>query len=309
MTLNDWRSRGAYTVSACGKRGVTIDTNKSEIRGALLCDVEYLLDHMTEHKLSIRASIMSNNWTSPSWLYTTLYYWSFFAAVCFTRLLGNTIWFLDKAASRIFAQIGPVAAEPPAGGAFALSLSDTGYLDTCQVELLLASGRLHDAVWVKMEALARDAFIRANPETNSEEHLVWRCIIDVISLLGVRWLSDLRNLVNYRPGEGYLDITRANVVESLVALRSGSPYTWPILVEELRQAVARMRTDMTVRSDVKFLSRTAVVFTIVFSTLVEDLHLDVLGRVDGDFRWLNERTALVNRQGALAGGNVWPLRA
>jgi hypothetical protein len=61
------------------------------------------------------------NITMRAWLAVTTYYWGFFAAIAFSRLLGRTTWFLDRPTVTNFQTLAPSPGLGPGAGAYRMS--------------------------------------------------------------------------------------------------------------------------------------------------------------------------------------------
>ena len=92
-SLSQWLGSGYYLCSAAGQSAIALEASTNDIGAALLGDAEYFLDQAAEHKATALSLIRATDWTSPSWLLVTVYYWAYFSALALSRLTGGTAWF------------------------------------------------------------------------------------------------------------------------------------------------------------------------------------------------------------------------
>lgn len=299
-TLNEWRTRGSYQVLTCSRARVLLQTSETDIKSALFCDAEYLLDHAAEHRMSVKLQVQHDLWASPTWTFVTVYYWSFFSALAITRLVAKTTWFLDKDSASIFQTLASSPTGAPPGGAFNLDLLSSPSIGFCQILLKPMDKRLHEGIWLRLANLIESVFLAADGASNVDEFRFWLCLRSTTTLLDPRWMSDLRNSLNYRPGSGYLEVTQNNQVETLRTLRRYE-WTFSTLLDVLEQHTAELKADPGLRSDKSFLTRLAAPFSIAINAIAEELHADLIGRISGDTRWAEMRARFIRSKGA-----AWP---
>lgn len=99
--LTQWRDNGSYIVTNISPRRIHLAASRDEVAGVLLTDAEYHLDHAAEHQACLWHELQSQRWRSPAWFIVTSYYWAFFLAMAATRLLGRTVWYLDRGSQEL----------------------------------------------------------------------------------------------------------------------------------------------------------------------------------------------------------------
>ncbi|QYG05647.1 hypothetical protein [Janthinobacterium sp. PAMC25594] len=112
--LNNWRMNGAYSFHSATSKSFKLVVNSREYAAVIFADAQHLLNHASEH----RAHVLDNSLTtepSPSWTFVSLYYFSLFIAMAWSRVSNNAVLYLDKDAIKEFC--GTVVGLP-GGGAF-----------------------------------------------------------------------------------------------------------------------------------------------------------------------------------------------
>ena len=306
VPLHAWRSQGAFTVLACTKSEITIETAGTEIGSVLLADAEHLLDHAAEHRATVYDALKSGNWYSPAWVLVTTYYWSFFSALALTRLTGHTVWFLDRAALRDMRTLAGAAVQPSAGALY-LNVEPFVSATTREISLKPSKSQLHDALWRTTHGLIQNVSAQTNQNANGSEYRLWWSLARVAQLWGPDWPSKVRNAVNYRPGSCYREIVRRNRVDTMQRVRLGTPFEFTDLMELIEDDVLKIGTATAPNDALQFSSGLLGLFAIALSSLVEYLHADLILRQAGDQRWRELRRRFFTERCATATGSVWPV--
>jgi hypothetical protein len=309
VPLRKWRTVGYYTVSSANASGFSLIAANEEIGGALLSDVEHLLDHAAEHQVLICTTINLANWSSPAWLVVTFYYWSFFLAMSLTRLLGKTVWYLDHDAVQWFSKSAPDAPQKKVGtGSFSLTCGTP--LNGAEREVVIAKSkesRLHEHLWKLLFSMCASK-LSAYPGGTLDilEERLFTCIQRSSAKLGPDWPSSLRNLINYRPGFAYDTVRRTRVLDNFDYLRGYNCCPVPLLIDRLENNLALVHSSNSIASHPKIVSRMLVDFTFLLNAFVFELYSDLLLRNGLDSRWKNNRDRFLKGNGLLCDGGFWP---
>jgi len=299
--LHDWRIKGTFQVNTCSKKLITIETAGIEIGSTLLADVEYLLDHAAEHQAAIHDSLTIANWYSPAWTLVTTYYWSFFSALALSRLVGRSVWFLDRAALIQLEGLSGSGSHPPPG---AMYLNVGGFVSATNREVTLEPSRtkFHEAAWLAVHKLISDVFAHADEASNPLEYRLWWSLKRAGERLGTAWPSVVRNKVNYRPGWGYREVRRDRV-DTMKKMRQSSPLTFAALAEDLENQVIAIRANIeSLGAESQLLGS----FTLALSALVKALHEETVTRQNGDQRWGRLRNAFYDDRCSTGDNPTWP---
>jgi hypothetical protein len=216
--LNNWRVTGAYSCSASSTHSFTLNVNPREYAGVIFAEAQHLLNQASEHRAHILNFQNSPNDPSPSWLFVSLYYYSLYIAMAWTRVVNGGIIYLDRDSIRQYC--GSFSGNSFAGaGAFKATLNSDDSIGKYQVEMLKCkSSHFHEAVWIAVNnetALAANwtLSLSASRRQTPEEEVTLRAF----RLFGglnfkdaLVWPSKLRNAINYRPGFSYRSVVRNN---------------------------------------------------------------------------------------------------
>jgi hypothetical protein len=216
--LNNWRSTGAYSFSSSTKNSFTLIVNSREYAAAVFADAQHLLNHASEH----RAHLLDNSLPtepSPSWTMVSLYYFSLFIIMAFSRVANNAVLYLDRDAIREFC--GSVVGLP-GGGAFRAISSTDPLTGVTTVEFKKAStSHFHEAAWITLnnEVSSAEKWVAnlsASRNATSEEELELRALRLFSGFTfedPLIWPSRFRNAVNYRPGFSYRSVLKHNFLK------------------------------------------------------------------------------------------------
>ena len=116
-----WYPRGYFGVIGVNKNGFELQAATADIGSAILADVEHYLDSAAELQVSLWRHVNAANWLSPAWLMVTFYYWAYFLSLAMTRLLGQTVWFLNSENVKSLLALAPKTPKNPGAGCFVLS--------------------------------------------------------------------------------------------------------------------------------------------------------------------------------------------
>lgn len=218
--LNNWRVAGAYNCSASTAKSFTLDVNPREYAGVIFAEAHHLLNQASEHRAHIFNFHNSQNEPSPSWLFVSLYYYSLYIAMAWTRVVNGGIIYLDKDSIKQYcaSSSGIIYA---GAGAFKAALSSDDSLGKYQVEVIKCkSSHFHEAVWIAVNneitiAANWTLSLSASRRQTHEEEVTLRAL----RLFGglnfkdaLVWPSQLRNAINYRPGFSYRSIVKNNIL-------------------------------------------------------------------------------------------------
>lgn len=239
VSLSVWQKEGYYSVTSISKRRYTLITASADIGGALLGDVEHLLDSAAEHQASLWKHINTSEWLSPAWIVVTFYYWAFFLVLALTRMLGMSAWFLDKDVTRMFLKLSSSKTGSPGSGCFRFSCGPQVGVTEREVLLDKTGSRIHDEIWKLWFSLCQDKLQRLGTgSSNSLEERLFACMVRTRQNLGGEWPSSFRNVVNYRPGFAYSAVRRVRVLESFRHLGTRPIDDTASLVPCLRSSLA-----------------------------------------------------------------------
>lgn len=212
VNFSKWISSGSYLVSRHDSKGVYLVASTQDIGLALLRDVEFLVDACFEQLLDICTHSTSSD-QSAAWGVVTCYYYSFYAAQAFSRIIGRPITYLDEARINTLNAISPT---PMNIGAGSYSVAKVCDVSGTQAEFVLRKSKLrpHDAVWKGVFHLLNDFCITHKPSPRSSdivatqefqlfEALTSKHPFKAFEHGDYNWPSEVRYEANYRVGNAY----------------------------------------------------------------------------------------------------------
>jgi hypothetical protein len=216
--MNNWRVSGAYSFFGSTKNSFTLSVNSREYAAVIFADAQHLLNHASEH----RAHVLDNGLPtepSPSWTFVSLYYFSLFIAMAWSRVSNSSVLYLDKDSIREFCGS---AVTVPGGGAFCAVATTDPTTGATLVEFKKASAtHFHEAAWITLhngifsaEKWVKD--LSASRKATPEEELALRALRLFSGFTfedPLTWPSRLRNAVNYRPGYSYRSVIKHNFLK------------------------------------------------------------------------------------------------
>lgn len=310
VSLREWRTQGYYTVCSTVSRGWDLEAFADDLGGAMLTDAELLLDAIAEQQATIHRS-RALEWASPAWLTICGYYWAYYGAMALGRLIGDTIWFLDQAAvtGLTMMSLGRAVSAPRLGpGAYRIE-SKPG-VDPTKRRLEVRrekGGRLHDAVWYRIFAtLTQTSDMVQHGSRQGDEHSVYSAIQRACRQFGSSWPSDIRNLVNYRPGYAYGSVRRKNSIDTDVFVRSLKVTGIPEMVALFNREMDRV-DGFELASAPRQAGRLVVMLASIIQEIAWAVHDDLVVRHALDKRWLLKRSAFLRERGVESGEIRWPV--
>lgn len=216
LNMNVWRLRGAYSLLSSDSSKFVLVVNQREYAAYLMAEVQHLLNHAMEHRAHLVNALSTGDDPSPTWTFVSLYYFSLFLAMSWTRIANKGVFYLDKDA--ISEYCSGVAKSPGAGAFFATISQDPVTLRYEVTFKKCSRSHFHEAVWLSAANEAKQASdwieqLSSGRRASSEEMESLRAM----RLFGgskfndpQTWPSVLRNSLNYRPGFGYRSIPKSN---------------------------------------------------------------------------------------------------
>lgn len=306
MTLAGWQAQGTYTISSSSSTKFTVAVAPTDFGGALLSDAAFHLDHALEHQTSLMKTLSSHEWSSPAWQVVTFYYWSYFAAMALSRLLGETVWFVTPAVAQQFSRLAATGSARVTQGTYELSCGASLSAGTRELALVKRSRRLHEQLWATMFRLLGSVYDEVGPGVTAyQEERLFLAIIDSAQILGDDWPSALRNVVNYRPGFAYTAPRFKRCVDSFTYL-TVQEQTIDGLVDRLENNNIVMRNAPSVEAQPRIAARMLADMTVLISRIAHALHDEIVERNGIDRRWLTSKRRFAQQQGLTSAGSPWP---
>lgn len=307
-SLSKWQSTGSYVVTGASSKRFSVIVPSVDLGAALLCESEYFLDHATEQQADIWAQLRANGWGSPAWQVVSFYYWAYYLAMALTRLLGDTVWFVDSEAASRLSKLGPAGSPSPGAGTFRVECGPFVSATERELYLTKASGRVHDQLW-KTWARTLDRLLSGIPKGagDANEERFYLAQQRANHALSPEWPSKLRNLVNYRPGYGYCAVRKTGVLESLRFVESDAPADVSDVISRFEANVLAIRAGFSLEDQPKLAVKALIHLAFLLHATVRELHSELLVRHSVDPRWARDRRSFVQEWCTIPDGGEWPL--
>ncbi|MCH8619212.1 hypothetical protein [Undibacterium sp. TS12] len=214
--LNTWRTQGAHSLLTSTKNSIVLSVNQREYASTLFSEAQHLLNHASEHRAHLLDYKNIKDEPSPSWVFVSLYYFSLFIAMAWTRVANGAVLYLDKEA--IIEYCGSASIKP-GGGAYKASLALDSTTGAAKVNLRKCStSHFHEAVWIAVSNEVESAIVwiisLSNSRKPTSEELLSLRALNLFRGLSFNdplvWPSMLRNAINYRPGYSYRTVINHN---------------------------------------------------------------------------------------------------
>lgn len=309
-TIATWLRKGAFTVTSHTANRFLLSASQTEVACALYSEAALLLDSAAEHSVTIRDNLSAGRWYSAAWLCVTFYYWAFFLALSLTRMTGNTAIFLSSNdVSNLHTLSGSIGPSPGAGP-FILeckAAQTVGYLD---VSLKKASrSRLHDLIWrMTFDQIRTLSEISTTGSRNNEERLLL-ALRTSSNVLGITWPSDLRNLINYGPGQGYFAVRKQAGLKAFGDLSIDPASNFDEALDRLENNVTSLSRRLGVLGNPTAATKVLMDVTFALDAMTSTLHSEVIERRHIDQRWINARADFFRQRFNQFNSHEWPYLA
>jgi len=306
--FSSWIENGNYIVARHDSKAVFLAASQQDFSQALLRDVEFLVDTCFEQLLEILTP--PSNDRSPAWGVVTTYYYAFYAAQAFSRIIGMPITYLDDTRVSAIKSLSPT---PISLGAGSYVISQAATISATQTEYRFKKSKLrpHDAVWTNvMELLNR---LRCNnvpaPKSTdvvaTQEYQLFQAVTSsqpskAFEGCQFNWPSEVRYEANYRVGNAYTMLRTPWDIKVREAMRKWGGLTTEGMVKVLKESLASLDVEQSsrgIRSRSGFLLDVANLIFAVVRYLLLDLH----ARRATDWRWEDRRRRFFKKHSSLLG--------
>jgi hypothetical protein len=305
IPLREWRTQGSYIVLSSDSKRLVIRAASGELADVLFADVEFLLDQAAEQRTALKLAVQNVGWHSPAWTTVTAYYWSFFSALALTRMVGRSTWFLNKEAVQYLVSLAQTVTGKPGAGTLFFDIEPQAGGD-CEMHLVGSGRNNHDAVWHRLKELVTRIFASTDKNSSVDEFRLWWCLSECAKILGDSWPSEIRNDVNYKAGYAYKEVIKNPAIKIAPYIRKVSEVEFGTLLDQFESEVHRIRSYPGLHNDLDTLTKLVALNALILSLIIDEIHLDVLNRVDGDRRWLRLRNEFLTAKCSDDGTRFWP---
>lgn len=221
-------------------------------------------------------------------------------------MLGRTAWFVTPEVANQFTRLAPTGSVRLTRGTYELTCGPKVSSGSREILLVKRSRRLHEQLWATLFDLIIALFDEVGTGVAyPQEERLYLAIINSTRVLGLSWPSELRNVVNYRPGFAYTAPRFRSSVDTFTYLAS-HVQTIDGVIDRLENNTMVMRSDPSIIAQPKIASRMLVDLTILLSSIAHNLHDEIVDRSGLDRRWLSTKRQFAQQQGILVDGALWP---
>lgn len=135
---------------------------------------------------------------------------------------------------------------------------------------------------------------------------MYSVIVAAATQLGEDWPSNLRNIINYRPGCGYREVIKKGQIDTLRYLQKADHLTIEKLVDSFENQLVAITGKGDPSTNPAPLCRLLLQLTLLLQALATNLHEDLISRHSLDSRWAGLRNRFYQRQGLLLDSVLWP---
>ncbi len=294
-------------VSLSGK-SIDFQAAPYSFASALVNEIQSLLDHASEHRAIVQKIATASNDCSPSWLFVSTYYWSFFCALALLRLGGLAAWHLDKKAlQHLFAGSGLAA---PGGGTYVLKVGQTLGTAKRNFHLTGQSDKYHETVWKTLASLTEPEIVRVKglpgaSATQISELEMFMCIAND-RFAPPNWPSTLRNAINYRPGFSYTAIDGIDSLKINSYLRKMRFKNVAALVSEYQTLSNELPVKCDVTQYIETTAKMVSIKAIVLGEIATSLMSEVISERKIDKRWSAKRGKFLTENLPADTDAIWP---
>ncbi len=145
-SLGAWFEGGVYNVTTTTKNEILFEAAEDDIASVLLTEIELFTDQCFEQLQEVGCFCYDTRARSDAWNVVTLYYFGFFAAQTFLRLVGQPSLFLEKSIITRFQKMAG-GSESPGAGAFYMQRVGPIGINRVQYRLLKSKQKIHESSW------------------------------------------------------------------------------------------------------------------------------------------------------------------
>jgi len=285
QTIGDWLQDGTFVVTSCTKKEILIEASPIDYGGVVLIECENLLNHCLEHFQEMICLRSDERVRSHAWAIVTAYYFGFFAASAFLRLIGQPVVFLTTDQLRRLPTLAG-STEKPGQGAFHFQI--TSQISITRTEITIRqTDKVHEATWKlalgHLDQMNRDPLLAKSPlEADFYDSVCSKLLFPQYK--NFQWPSMVRNRANYRVGFMYtLHNAPVNFSRCLDAWRKTSRSDVHRTLQTCLRKCSTNKDDFAHHTDLMLNIGTALFL------LARALYAELLDRRKSDRRWENQR--------------------
>lgn len=206
-SVGDWLVHGAFQVQSYSSKKIDIEASKSDFNSYAFGEIELLRNHCLEQFYEMACAFQDARPRSDAWQLVTTYYFGFFAAHQFLRLIGRPVLYLDKNRLSFLNKLAVIGVGSKSVTAGSFLLFESAQISATQsLYSLVRMERIHEDTWKEVFAYLKTKLSILSKGESSSESLLYSLIStkSVESVMGrMDWPSVVRTRANYRAGVAY----------------------------------------------------------------------------------------------------------
>lgn len=306
--FSKWIESGNYLFARQEPRAVVLAASPQDFAQALLRDVEFLVDTCFEQLLEIQLSHSHDR--SSAWSVVTTYYYAFYAAQAFSRIIGMPTTYLDDTRVSAIAALSPTPISLGAGS-YVVTQGSTISVTQTEYRFKRSSLRPHDAVWKSVLELLNNLRCSHRPTdrssdlTATQEYELFEAVTSsqpsrAFENCQFNWPSEVRYEANYRVGNAYTMLRSPWNNQLREAMNKWNNLSSAGMADVLNRSLSSLSIEQSTRGIKSRNSFLLNVANLIFA-VVRYLLLDLHGRRATDWKWEDRRLRFVRQHDALFG--------
>jgi hypothetical protein len=299
ISFRDWLEVGTYIPISVSKSEIVLEASHEDLSSIFLLETELLFNNCTEHLVELNRLILDTLPRSDAWNLVTFYYFGFFAAHAFLRMIGTPLVYLQAGIlNRVSEMLGTTT--KIGGGSFYIEKTRELSLTSSEYRLKKMRGRFHEATWFKSINLIEEVVEHTKNSAKPDESLFFsnltnKTLFKIYEEYG--WPSSIRNKANYRLGYAYRLIDNKTIAGIKKILRNmiADPSDFPHKIDTSISQCVRSSEDRYFSTHVNTFFYTLMGFYYVF----KELYVQLIERKDIDQRLHYKRQAFLKKTGGL----------
>lgn len=277
ITFSKWLGgSGSYHIKSISKDEIIFSAPIIEISSSILTDIELLSNHCFEHIQEIFRFHNDNQKRSDAWNIVTIYYFAFFNAQLFTRLIGNPTLFIKKEQIDYFKKITTGNVTGIGVGSYSLKKIQNISANNAEFQLKKTNNqKIHEATWIKLFSYFDEILKTKSLLVDANEVLFYKLLAtkELTKVYDLGWPSQIRTAANYSPGFAYLELENSSAGKTKKLLNKWRNIEYQKIIPLLRTSVESCcpaeKTDFS--AHVNLLHDVSQILFILSRTLYSEL--------------------------------------
>lgn len=275
-TFSEWLNSGvgSFGVPSATAKSAIIEAAGTEVSSAVLTEAAFLINHQYEHAIEIFDYKRNGSVRSDTWNVVTIYYFAFFGAQAFLRLVGRPVFQLNDSGVTSIGALAPSGSPKLGAGPYSLEHNRTISINIEEYIVKRKNSRVHDATWLTLFQYFKSVCQGLNIVTDPYEKNLYHLLLDqkLRSIYNSdSWPSSIRSTVNYKPGFSYQLLENGDIVKIKKFLRKNTTEDYDQLLRGLDDSIRKCVIGSDISNHIEVLYFVGLILLILNSMLFEDL--------------------------------------